>query len=226
MALDRIKYDVIPYTRELDELGNLFYVERLVLETNTNGNSVTPTLGFEAGDVVLSSVSNTSRGMLEVAVNRLGPLNSVELAPVSQIDWYGVELFVRPVMLGVNIVERGQQVVLPGRTSNSAVNLIFDINAFSFPEDARHINPIVRRLFIDIETGAETVTPTLNFDGGGSITLSGITLASRAIIEFAILNANRVKNITLAGDFSSSDVILYDIEIDIYIPSQRRLAVG
>lgn len=226
MALDRIKYDVYPFTREMDQLGSLFYVERVILEVNTDDIEITPTFLFEVGDVVLSTVSNSARGMIEIPVNRLGPLNSFELTPVGGIDWYGVELFLRPVVLGLNIVATGQRTVFPGRTSDATANLIFDINPFSFPEDARFINPIVRRLWVDIETGLNTVTPSLTFDDGTSSSLTAITSATRVITEYSILTAKRVKTITLTGNFADGEVILYDLEVDTYIPSQRRLAVG
>lgn len=226
MALDRLKYDVFPFTRELDELGSLFYVERLVVETNTNSTDITPTFSFESEDVVFSTISNSVRGMLEVVVNRLGPLNSFELTPVAGIDWYGVELFIRPVVLGVNVVESGARVVMPGRTNDSTSSLVFDINPFSFPEDARHINPIVRRLWVDIETGTNSVAPTLNFDDGTSSALTAITTSGRAITEYSVISAKRVKNLTLAGDFADGQVVLYDVELDVYLPSKRRMAVG
>lgn len=226
MALDRLKYDVWPHTRELDQLGNLFYVERLLLEVDANDETITATFAFEAGDYVPSGVTNSARGMLEIAVNRLGPLNSVELTPITLIEWYGVELFVRPVMLGVNIVESGQRVVMPGRTSDAATSLIFDINPFSFPDDARHVNPVIRRMWVDAETGDNTITPTLNYTDGTSATLTAISDSSRVITEYSLLSAKRIKNITLAGDFADGEIILYDFEIDIYLPSQRRMALG
>lgn len=226
MALDRIIYDVVPFTRELDQLGNLFYVERLVVEVNTNNSTLTPTFNFEVGSVALTGQTNSAQGMLEFTVNRLGPLLSVELAPAVAIDWFGVELFVRPLNLGVVVVGRGLRVDLPGRTSDATANLIFDINPFAFPEDARHISPVVRRLWLDIQTGTNTVTPTLNFDDGTASTLAGITQVGRAVVELNVLQAKRVKNITLAGNFADGQVVLYDIEADVYLPSTRRLAVG
>lgn len=226
MALDRIKYDIWPFTKELDQLGNLFYVERLVLDVNTNDNSLIATFGFESEDVVAAAVSNSARGMLAIDVNRLGPLESVEISPVTGMEWYGVELFVRPVMLGVNIVESGQRAGMPGRTNDATINLLFDINPFSLPEDARFITPIVRRLWVDIETGANSVIPSLNFDDGTSSTLPTITTAGRAITEYSVLTAKRVKNVTLAGNFADGEVILYDLEVDVYLPSARRIAVG
>lgn len=226
MALDRLKYDVYPFTRQLDQLSNLFYIERLALEVDTDDQDVTATFYFEDATVSPTAVSNSARGMLSIDVNRLGPLNSVEITPITGVDWYGVELFIRPVFLGVNFVELGKRSAMPGRTVDASTSLIFDINPFSYPEDARHVNPIVRRIFVDIETGSNTVTPSLTLDDGTSVGLTAITEATRTIVELNVLQARRVKSVVLSGDFADGEVILYDLEIDVYLPSARRMAVG
>jgi len=226
MAYDTIKYDVYQFTRQLDQLGNLFYIERLILDIDTNNEELTASFEFEAETFTSAAVSNSARGMINIDVNRLGPLQSVSLTPIDSISWYAVELFVRPVVLGLNIIESGSRVLMPGRTVNAATSLIFDINPFAFPEDARHINPVIRRMWIDAEAGDNTITPVLTFDDGTTTSLTAISSDTRIITEYSILTAKRVKNVTLQGDFSDGEVVLYSLEVDVYIPSARRMAIG
>jgi hypothetical protein len=226
MALDILRYDVWPFTRDLDQLSNLFYVERLVVEADTDDELVTASFVFEDATVTPATASNSSRGMLNFDVNRLGPLHYLTLSPAADIQWYGIELFIRPVVLGINIVESGQRVAMPGRTNDASTSIRFDINPFSFPADARHVNPIVRRIFVDIETGDNTVTPSLLLDSGSTVALTAITEATRTIVELNVLQARRVKAVILTGDFADGEVILYDLEADVYLPSARRMALG
>lgn len=232
MAIDTASYDILPYTREFDELGNLFYIDRLIFEANTDSNVVTPTITFSHGDVTLSTFSSSTRSFSEVAVDRLGPISNISFTPINFIQWYGVEMFIRSLEMNVKIVDTGRgpqragEGNFPGRTSDAATSISFDINPFSFPADVRHINPVLRYLWLDIKTGAETITPVLVNDAGTETTLTGITNATRAISEFSILATNRIRTVRLDGDFTSSDVILYDISADLYIPRSRRMAVA
>ena len=232
MALDTISYDILPYTREFDDLANLYYFERLVVEADTDDTSVTPTVHYSGTSTALTAFSCTDRAFNEITVNKLGPISQITFTPINEIYWYGIEMFIRPLEMGVQLVStgRGPQrkflASMPGRSSDVTTSIQFDINPFSFPEDSRHINPVLRYLWLDIETGAETITPTLVNDQGTETALTGITSATRGIQEFSILATNRIKTVRLDGDFSSSDVILYDIEVDLYIPNSRRMSVG
>ncbi len=139
------------------------------------------------------------------------------------MDWYDVHLVVRPIRLGVKLVGAGNRAELPGRTSDVGTSIVFDINPFSFPADARHLNPIPRRLYIDAKG---TFTPQLNFDSGLTSSLTAFSSVTRTITEYSILQSDRIKSITLSGNFASADQVLYDIELDLYVPSARRLAIG
>ena len=227
MALDEIQFDVAFKTSELTQQGNLFYVERLNFEFNTRGAVVTPVLSFENSDVTLPTISSTERDVVEVAVNRLGPVSFLKLSPVSNIQWFRADMFIRPVQLGLLLLNQQSRSSMPGRSVDNTSGVRFEVNPFSLPEDARFVNPVYRRLYVDIETGTETVTPVLEFDDGTEQTLTpGIVHATRAIAEFALCTVKRVKAIRLDGDFSSADVVLYDLEADINVPNARTRAVG
>lgn len=227
MALDEIQFDVAFKTRELTQQGNLFYVERLVFEINTRGGTVTPELILEDSSVTLTGVTTSERDFVAVPVNRLGPVSALVLSPVSNIQWFDVAMYVRPVQLGIRLLNQQSNSSMPGRSVDSTSGVRFEVNPFSLPESARFVSPIYRRLYVDIETGAETVTPVLEFDDGTEQTLApGIVHGTRRIAEFALCTVKRVKAVRLDGDFSSADVILYDLEADINVPNSRTRAVG
>lgn len=223
MALDRFKYDITPYSRDLNLIDRLFYVERVVADVNTNGVSLMTCIDFGGTVVNFGGQSNTARGFLEYTVNRLGPLNHVEFTPIAAVDWYDVEITFRPIDLGIRLVPAGQDTRHSGRTIAAGSSLVFDINPASLPEDCRFMKPIGRRLCIDM---VGTMTPVLNFDDGTSSTLTTLVHATRAIADLAILTGKRIKNVTLLGDFTDGANILYDIEMDIQVPNSRRVAVG
>jgi hypothetical protein len=231
MVMTGPRYDLLDFTQELTEQGNLFYIERLLVENNTSGVSVTPQLTFDNDTVVaFPSFSRTTRGFSEVSINRLGPLVSLELtnsAFASQaIGIFSLELHLRPVRLGINFVATGQKVEVSGRGPSVSNSIVFEINPFEFPEDARHMQPIPRRLYLDIQTDATGVTPVLVSDDGTETTLTTIVQTTRKVVEFSILAGRRLRAVRLNGDFSDAANVLYDIELDTYLPGNRRLSVG
>lgn len=226
MALDRIQYDMLDKTNELDLLDNLHYVERLDLEVNTNGITVTPTITLSNVSFALQSVSNTTRGFIEVPVNRIGSIDRLTITPFARIDWFQVELFLRPVVYKIKNVPTGNVSAFAGRTTSIATNIIFDVEPFTAPEDPRLIDPVIRRLYIDAQTGTQTFQPELTFDDGSTLTLAVVDTVGRSVTEYSIIQPKRLKTLTLNGDFSSDEIIVYSVESDLYVPNKRRMAVG
>jgi len=231
MALLGPQYEILSYTQELTEQGNLFYIERLLVECNTNGQSVTPRLTFDNDTTVdLASFSTTFRRFIQVDIERLGPL--VDLALVnsnfagSGIAFFSLELQLRPVQLGVNLIGIGSKVEIPGRSPDVSNALVFDINPFTLPEDARFITPIPRRLYIDIKTDSSGIQVELENDDGTLTNVGTFVSTTRSVLDLSILTGQRLRSVIIGGDFSGTDTILYDIELDTYTPGNRRLAVG
>ena len=226
MAVDEITFDVALKTRELTEQGQLFYVEYFIIESNTRSQDVTIDIKLEDTVVSLPTYSTTERDFTQVRVDRLGPISQIVFSPVANVQWYGTEVFIRPVNLGLNLLVQRARSTMPGRSVDNTSGVRFEVNPFSLPESARFVSPIYRRLYVDIVTGAEVVTPVLEFDDGTTQTLGTITHATRAIAEFALCTTKRVRAVRLDGDFSNASVILYDLEADINVPNARTRAVG
>ena len=226
MALDQVTFDIVEQTAELTQLGSLFYLERLHLEVNTRGQTLTPTLTLETTAITLPTVSTTARDLVDVTIDRLGPMSTLTLSPVSGMQWYLAELVIRPLVLGLRLVARGVRTAYPGRSSSISTTVRWDINPFSLPADARNQQLIVKRIYVEIVTGAETVTPVIEYADGTTETLASITQATRGVVERAVLTAKRLRAFRLDGDFTNSSIVIYDVEMDCYSPSARALAVG
>lgn len=226
MAFDRISYPIVEQSTEFTQRGNLFYIDRLMVEANTRGTIVTPSLVFEDTVVTLPTFSTTARRHVEIEINRIGSFSRLELTPVAGIQWYLVELVIRPMQLGVGLLPRGARQQFPGRSADVSTSLTFELKPFSIPNDARLSCIVTKRIYVDIVTGAETVTPVVLFADGTTQTLATITQATRGVVELSILAAERVVAIRLDGDFSHEDVVLYDIEVDMYLPGNVALGAA
>ena len=106
------------------------------------------------------------------------------------------------------------------------MHILFELKPFSVPGDARLECIITKRLYIDIVTGAESVTPVLLFADGTSSTLPAITQATRGVVDIALLESTRVVGVRLDGDFTNPAIVLYDIEMDMYIPGNVALGAA
>ena len=225
MSWSGVQWDITPYTLELDENDHLYYVERLIVEANTNSNTLTPVLVREDANITLSAISTASRLMSEITINRLGPVLALQLNNSSwgsqNIQIHEVALFLRKLELVMNMAPTRNRSMIPGRTTTPTSAILFDINPFLLPENPHHINPVMRRLFIDAVTGAQTVTPHLILDDGTDVTLAGITTATRVVTEYSVMRSDRIKRVQLSGDFTKSSNIIFSVESDWYYPSSR-----
>lgn len=226
MALNQFAFDIVQQTKEFQQLGNLFYFERLIAEVNTRGVAVTPTLTLETTDISLSTITTSTRDLVEVTVDRLGPFSALTFSPVTDMQWYSVGAIIRPLVLGLRLVGRALRTTYPGRSASVATTIRWDINPFALPADARNQQIIAKRVYLDLVTGSESVTPVIEYADGTSDSLSAVTQATRAVVEFAVLTGKRLKAFRLDGDFSNSDIVIHDVEMDAYMPNARTLATG
>ncbi len=225
MAWSGIQYDTTPYTLEIDEQDQLYYIERLIVEANTGSNVVTPVLIREDSNITLSTISTATRLMTEIAVNRLGPMLGLQLNATygsQNIQIHEIALFLRKVELVMNMAPTRSRTMVPGRSVTPTSTILFDIHPFLLPENTHHINPIIRRIYVDAQIAVgQTVTPVLTYDSGTTSVLAALATGTRDITEYSIMTSNRVRRIHLAGDFTNSGNIIFSIESDWYYPSSR-----
>jgi len=233
MAFEGIAYPVDDYTRELDELDRIIMFDRFLVDINTGSTAVTPVLIMNGTEVTFTDLNNAARTVEEIAVDRFGPCQEAQLRYdlANDVKIYALDLVIRPLDLGINILVGGKssssgmaagtRVEMRGRASDPTTSIFYDINPFSLPTDARAQNAIIQRLYIDAVTGAQTITPVLVFEDGTTTSLTGLTNASRAITEYSIGTTQRLKRLRLDADFTNSAIIVYDVEIDLYISKSQ-----
>lgn len=225
MAFDGIEWDVIDHTRALDELDRIIMVDRFVADMDAAGATVTPTIRLNNTDITLTAITSTGRAITEQAINRIGPVDrfQMDFAITDAVRWFNIDLDVRALDLGINILPNGNRIGQRGRSIDPTVRLTWDINPFSLPADARATNTLIQRLYVDAVTGAQTITPVLEFHDGTTSSLAGITAATRTVTEFAIGTTQRLRQLRLDGDFTQSAIIVFDVEIDLYIPPSHLI---
>jgi hypothetical protein len=223
MATIGLDWQIDDHIRDLDELDRIIMVDRLVVDAFTDSNDVTPTLTLNNTEVALTAINNAARSVTDTAVDRIGPINRLKLTYTDNltIEFYNVDLVIRPLDLGINVLPGGQRTQVTGRAPSPSTEIFYDISPFAISTDARIQNAIVQRLYIDAVTGAETITPVLVFDDGTTSSLAGLTAASRTITEYAIGTTQRLRRLRLDGDFTNSSIIVYDVELDLYVSKSQ-----
>lgn len=78
---------------------------------------------------------------------------------------------------------------------------------------------LVRRLYIDADTGGATLTPYLILDNS-TITLPSFISSSRTETEWVIMRSGRVMAVRITGSLSTK-VRIKRITLDVYIPSNQ-----
>lgn len=216
-----ILFEVQPLNQMFNNLGNLYFIERVVLETDTNGTSVTPSIKIGGGTVSLSAFSTTSRSYTERDVERIGPIEHLNLAAnfTGDVQLYGVEMFIRPVVLGIRFPD-GNRMEVDGKAVASGTEIIFDIDPADRRFDAQSFVPLVERFFLDVDSASNDITVTLTMENQ-TIILDDMSTSSRDTITYNVNHIGRLRTVSIAADFVTNAIKLYGAEIQM-----RSLPLG
>lgn len=216
-----IVFEVQPIQQMFNNLGNLYFIERIVFETDTNSTSVTPSIKIGGGTVTLSAFSTTSRSYTEVSVERIGPIENVTLSAdfTGDVQLYGVEIFIRPVSLGIRMPD-GQRHEVNGKAASSGTEVVFDIDPADRRFDAQSYVPLMERVWIDVDSDDVEITPELVMENQ-TVTLTPEATSSRDTIIYNVNHVGRLRTVTLEADFVSNAISLYGVEIQM-----RQLPLG
>jgi hypothetical protein len=214
-------FEVQPLQQTFNELGNLYFIERLVLETNTGGTSVTPTIKIGGGTLTLSSFSTSAREYTEISVERIGPIEYVQLAAdfTTNIQLFGVELYIRPVSLGIRMPD-GKRDEIGGKAVDNGTAVIFDIDPSDRRFDAQSFVPLVERLWLDVDSNSIEITPSIVMENQ-TVTLTPESTASRDTIMYSVNHIGRIRYVQLAADYVTNAIKLYGVEMQM-----RQLPLG
>ena len=208
-------FEVQPIQQLFNELGTLYFIERLVLETDTNSSTITPTINIGGGSITLSTVSTTARGYTEIDVERVGPIENLTLADdfTDDVQIFGIEMFIRPVTLGIRLPD-GNRMEVDGKAVDAGTKLVFDIDPADRRFDALSYVPLIERFYIDCDSASQDITPTLITENQ-TITLNAANSSARDTIDYDINYIGRLRQVELAADFVTNAIKLYGLEIQM-----------
>lgn len=217
-------FEMQPIRQELSQLGSLLWVERVVVEADTNGIDLTLTYVDGLGNsVAVGTVNNAARGYTEFSVEAPGPVRSLEITSdlTGDVQIFGIEMFVRPVLLTVQDRTSGSvvQTKHDGKMISQDTVVVFDVDPYRNEADGEKFIPLIETLSIDIDSGGVSVIPKIITELG-NIILSAVSTSSRETTVYTVNRIGNIQRIDLEGDFTSG-VALYDVQLQM-----RSLDVG
>ncbi len=106
---NELRFTIDPDRQEIDNENQALLIERVSIDISTASTPVVPRITTEVDAFVLDSISLASRETVVYEVNRLGNLTDFRLEGdfTNAIAIYGVEITMRPLTLGVSVLEGG-----------------------------------------------------------------------------------------------------------------------
>lgn len=207
-----INFEVQPLLQELNMEGSLFFIERIVVEADTNGNAVTVLIDTDGVTINAGSVNTTTRQYVELFVQRPAPIRGIRL----QADWtqdiqpFGVEVHVRPVELGVQRFGGQGRITFDGKMVDPDTTLIFDVDPARAELDATINTPIIQFLNIEVDTQGAGINPVIETELG-NINLARLVTNARETVVYEIQEIGSIRQLRLDGDWTAG-IELYKVE--------------
>jgi hypothetical protein len=207
-------FDIPPQLRELDELNTVYFIERLIIEADTNGSVITPIIDFENTSLTLSTISSTSRSMQQISVERMGPITALRLQDnfTDDVQIFGIELVIRPVLLDVVLLS-GERMQIDGYSTNAATSIVFDLEPFNRQFAGTVSLPIIDNMTVEANTAGLTVTSVITCNEGVSFLGPSIQATSRQQLTKQLDRLGRVNTVTLSANFAGASIALYSVEL-------------
>jgi hypothetical protein len=222
----QLKWDIWTETQKLDNLSELFYLERITVDADTNSQNLVLEVGFGAANTTQSTnINSAARENLTTSWDLLGPINHLildgDFESQTGIKIYNIAVDLRPLPLQLSVLGKQQNISINGRASLPEEVLRWDIWDHQLPEDARHVNPIIRRLWVDCVSSVNSISMGYLLDDDTAVEQTAFTQATRGIVIWDRMIAGRVKQVFLCGDFTVATTSVYGIGMDIYIPRRQ-----
>lgn len=211
-----LTWEIQPLKQEFSELGSLYWVERVVVEANTNSNDLALTYTDGLGNsITIGTVNNAARGYTEFSVERPGPIRAVVTTTdlTQDIELYGIEMFIRPVALTVSdrTGSAGVNVKHDGKMIDQTSGLTFDVDPFRNELDGDAFVPLIELLILDANTGGNSVTPRIVTEIG-TIILEAFSSTTRETKVYDVHRIGNIQEVQLQGDFASG-IAIYDLQV-------------
>lgn len=221
----RIVFEIDPEIKFLDQTDELYVIDRLTVEHDAEGTSITPRIELRNTTVTLSSLSPVStRTVDEIEIDRIGPINELSLdAPFftsgTRPKIYRIELHIRPLRLGIRLPD-GNRMEVAGRSTDATAEITFEIDPSDRRFDAQSYIPLVERVYIDTNTEGNNISGMLVFENQ-TVGLASQSSTVRDMLQYDVNYIGRLRELTLSGDFVTNAIKLYGVEIQM-----RELPLG
>lgn len=212
-----IVFEVQPVIQVMNQQDGLFWIDRMVIEADTNGTNVAVSIDIGAtSSISIGTVNTSDRRYTEFSVQRATPIRDVRLTAdfTTAIRVYGIELYVRPVQLGLKNNDGGSRGTVTGRMVDGFTELLLTVNPEQRALDGQVGVSIVRYLYLDIDTDGTDVTPQID-TGISTVNLTVANTSSRETVVYEIHEVADLKQLTLSGDFLDNAIGLYGVELAI-----------
>jgi hypothetical protein len=209
-------FEMQPIKQELNQLGSLLWVERVVVEADTDSNDLTLTYTDGLGNAIaLGTVNNATREYTEFSIERPGPVRALNITTdlTADIQIFGIEMFVRPVLLTVQDRTSNQVVRTKhdGKMIAQDTVIVFDIDPYRNETDGDTYIPLVDQLIIDMNSNGVSVTPKIVTELGNFV-LTSFSTTLRETTIFDISRVGNIQRVELAGDFTTG-MALFDLQL-------------
>lgn len=218
-AGDELVWQIQPALQDMNQLGDLFWIERVVVEADTDSNdAVVEYVNGLGNTITVGTVNTASRTYTEFSVEEPGPVREFRIdvgAIEDDIQVFGVEMFIRPVILTIQDRTGASTINTKhdGKMVDQTSGVIFDIDPFRNEADGDSYVPLVEFLILDINTGGTDITPKVVTELG-TLFLTAANTTSRETIVYDVSRIGNVTSVELQGDFTSG-VALYDARLMI-----------
>lgn len=217
---DELVWEVQPIFQGLNQQGSLYWVERAVIEYAAN---TVESLAVEYVDGLGNTIavgtldSSTSRTYDEFSIEAPAPIREfrIDIGNLDEdVEVYGVEVYVRPVICTVQDRTRpGELVKIDGKMIDQTQSIIFDMDPYTNLTDGELFIPLIESLSIDADTSAVTLAPKIVTELG-TIFLDEFSSNSRATQTYDINQVGNILYVQIDGDFTTG-VALYDIQLQM-----------
>lgn len=204
-------FEVQPLLQELNMEGNLFWLERIVVEANTNGSTITVLIDTDGATITAGTVNTTGREYVELFIQRPAPIRAVRLLDdfTDDVQLFGVEIHVRPVELGINTFGGGR-LTHDGKMIEPDSQLVFDVDPDRHELDGVVNTPVIQFLNLELDSGGANVNPSIVTELG-TINLEAANTSARETVVYEIQEIGNIQELRLAADFTAG-IELYGVE--------------
>lgn len=208
-----LQFDLSPLEESM--IGQIYLFERLLLDGNTNDNTVTPYISLIGGsEATLSTFDVTTRSVEDFVIDKMGRLDKMRLDVVTwdeDIYLQHVELIANPIML--NLYLNGELTQIPGRYRDQNGEVFFEI--YPVLQASLYTTYVVHNFFYDVDPGSVSLQFDLQIVGDSDLTLLTTSAASRTQGEIYLTKTGRPSNLTIQGVFTGPTPVIYKLELEM-----------